>query len=79
MTKITISMPDAMGEYVAEQIQEGRHRDVDAFFQDLVLRDRERHRLMGLLQEGAASAPGPVADDNYFERLRERIGRRRSA
>lgn len=79
MTKITISMPDAMGEYVAERVRAGQYADATAFFQELVLRDQERRRLSDLLREGAASAPGPVADDAYFDRLRERIGRRRSA
>lgn len=79
MTKITISMPDAMGEYVAARVREGQYANATVFFQELVLRDQERRHLNDLLQEGAASTPGPVADDAYFDRLRERIGRRRSA
>lgn len=39
----------------------------------LIRRDKEREHLRRLLLDGAASSPGPIADDVYFESLRTRV------
>ena len=43
------------------------------YVRDLIRRDQERERLRGLLLDGAASSPGPTADDSYFESLRDHV------
>lgn len=45
MTKMTISLPDSLADYVAAQVTSGKYRDASAFLRDLVLRDKESHKL----------------------------------
>ena len=42
MAKLTISMPDAMGEYVAARVETGQYGNVSEYFRDLVRREQER-------------------------------------
>jgi antitoxin ParD1/3/4 len=42
MAKLTISMPDAMGEYVASRVETGQYGNVSEYFRDLVRREQER-------------------------------------
>lgn len=45
MTKVTISMPDAMGEYVAQRVASGQYGNVSEYFRDLVRRDQGQRRM----------------------------------
>lgn len=42
MSRLTISMPDQMNEWVEAQIAAGRYGNVSEYFRDLVRRDQER-------------------------------------
>jgi antitoxin ParD1/3/4 len=42
MSRLTISMPDQMNEWVEAQINTGRYGNVSEYFRDLVRRDQER-------------------------------------
>ena len=42
MSRLTISMPDQMNEWVEVQIRAGRYGNVSEYFRDLVRRDQER-------------------------------------
>ncbi len=42
MSRLTISMPDQMIEWVEAQIRAGRYGNVSEYFRDLVRRDQER-------------------------------------
>jgi len=42
MSRLTISMPDQMSEWVEAQINAGRYGNVSEYFRDLVRRDQER-------------------------------------
>ena len=42
MSRLTISMPDQMNEWVEAQINAGRYGNVSEYFRDLVRRDQER-------------------------------------
>ena len=42
MSRMTISMPDQMNEWVEAQINAGRYGNVSNYFRDLVRRDQER-------------------------------------
>ena len=42
MSRLTISMPDQMNEWVEEQVSLGRYGNVSEYFRDLVRRDQER-------------------------------------
>ena len=42
MSRLTISMPDQMNDWVEAQIRAGRYGNVSEYFRDLVRRDQER-------------------------------------
>ena len=42
MSRLTISMPDQMNDWVDAQIASGRYGNVSEYFRDLVRRDQER-------------------------------------
>ena len=45
MSRLTISMPDQMNEWVEAQINTGRYGNVSEYFRDLVRRDQERREV----------------------------------
>jgi antitoxin ParD1/3/4 len=45
MSKITISMPEAMSDYVSHRVEEGQYGNVSEFFRDLVRQDQRRNGL----------------------------------
>jgi antitoxin ParD1/3/4 len=42
MSRLTISMPDPMNDWVDAQVSAGRYGNVSEYFRDLVRRDQER-------------------------------------
>ncbi len=73
MTTMNVSLPDELKSFVDERVGHGGFGSTSEYIRDLIRRDQERERLRGLLLDGAASPPGPVADDSYFESLRDRV------
>ena len=60
MSRLTISMPEQMNEWVEAQIRAGRYGNVSEYFRDLVRRDQERRegairQLRDLLDRADAS------------------------
>jgi antitoxin ParD1/3/4 len=59
MAKMTISMPDAMSDYIASRIESGQYGNVSEYFRDLVRREQQRQKaadeLRRLLAEAEAS------------------------
>jgi antitoxin ParD1/3/4 len=49
------------------------------YMRDLIRRHQDRQRLRGLLLEGANSDPRAPADTAYFDQLRARVRKGRSA
>lgn len=43
MAKLTISIPDAVSEYVTSRIATGRYDSPSEYFSDLVCREQRRH------------------------------------
>jgi antitoxin ParD1/3/4 len=83
---INISLPDAMRDYVEEQIANGSYSTISEYFRELVRQDRERKaqdRLEALLLEGLASgqATPMTAQDwqDIRQAVRERITKRQSS
>ena len=74
---MNVSLPEEPRAFVDEQVVEGRYGSTSEYVRDLIRRDQDRQRLRSLLLDGAASAPGPVADDAYFAGLRLRLHRDR--
>ena len=79
MSTMNISLPDSLKAYVDEQVADRGFGTSSEYMRDLIRRDQDRQRLRGLLLEGANSDPGAPADTAYFDQLRARVRKGRSA
>jgi len=75
MSTMNISLPQGLKAFVDEQVAERGYGTISEYVRELIRKDQERSRLRNLLLEGAASAPTGVADDAYFEGLRDHVRR----
>jgi antitoxin ParD1/3/4 len=73
MSTMNISLPETLKSFVDEQVNARGYGTSSEYVRELIRRDQDRLQLRGLLLAGAASAPAGVADDTYFQSLRERI------
>jgi antitoxin ParD1/3/4 len=73
MSTMNVSLPDELKAYVDDKVGEGGYGSTSEYVRDLIRRDKDRQQLRRALLDGAASAPGPIADSSYFETLRGRI------
>ena len=73
MSTMNVSLPDELKSFVDGRVGRGGFGSTSEYVRDLIRRDQERERLRGLLLDGAASSPGPIADDSYFEALRGQV------
>jgi antitoxin ParD1/3/4 len=76
MSRLTISMPDQMNEWVESQIAAGRYGNVSEYFRDLVRRDQERREvavaeLRTLLERAEASGVSDRAFPDILEAARQ--------
>lgn len=72
MSRLTISMPEQMNEWVEAQIAAGRYGNVSEYFRDLVRRDQERREaaiaeLRTLLERAEVSGVGERAFPDILE------------
>lgn len=75
MSRLTISMPDQMNEWVEAQIAAGRYGNVSEYFRDLVRRDQERREtavaeLRTILERAEASGVSDRAFPDILEAAR---------
>jgi len=75
---MNISLPDAMKAFVDEQVAGRGYSTSSEYMRDLIRQDQDRQKLRQMLLDGANSGPGVVADDAYFDKLRERIRSRKA-
>ena len=75
MGTMNISLPDALREFVDEQVAARGYSTRSAYVRELMRKDQERQHLRGLLLDGAASRPGKTVDEAYFRTLRRRARR----
>lgn len=73
MSTMNVSLPDELKAYVDDQVGEGGYGSTSEYVRDLIRRDKDHQQLRRALLDGAASAPGPIANSSYFETLRGRI------
>lgn len=73
MPTMNISLPDEMRSFVESQVAVGGYGSTSEYVRALIRRDHDKIQLRALLVEGAASEPGPVADEAYFAGLRRQI------
>lgn len=76
MSRLTISMPEQMNEWVEAQISTGRYGNVSEYFRDLVRRDQKRReraiqQLRDLLDRAEASGLGGRMLPEIMEAARE--------
>lgn len=73
MSTMNISLPDELKAFVDEQVATRAYGSASEYVRELLRRERDAAQLRALLLEGLASGPGRVADEGYFDELRERI------
>ncbi|HSG74639.1 MAG TPA: type II toxin-antitoxin system ParD family antitoxin [Burkholderiales bacterium] len=79
MSTMNISLPDALKDFVDEQVNSRGYGTSSEYVRELIRKDQERQTLRGLLVAGAESRLADPADAAYFARLRRRVrGRGRS-
>ena len=75
MSRLTISMPEQMNEWVEAQVTAGRYGNVSEYFRDLVRKDQERREaataeLRALLDRAEASGASNHAFPDILEAAR---------
>jgi antitoxin ParD1/3/4 len=73
MTTMNISLPEALKDFVDEQVSQRGYGTSSEYLRELIRRDQGITHLRGLLLGGAASKPGKPIDRSYFEGLRRRV------
>jgi antitoxin ParD1/3/4 len=73
MSTMNVSLPDELKTFVDGRVGHGGFGSTSEYVRDLIRRDQDRERLRHLLLDGAASSPGPIADEPYFESVRTRV------
>ena len=76
MSRLTISMPDQMNEWVEAQVSAGRYGNVSEYFRDLVRRDQERRdiaigELRAMLERAEASGISERSVNDVLQAARE--------
>jgi antitoxin ParD1/3/4 len=70
---MNISLPETLRTFVDEQVSQLGFGSSSEYVRELIRKDRDRRQLRALLWDGAAGAPGAVADGGYFESLKARM------
>lgn len=79
MGTMNISLPDALRDFVDDQVTQGGYGTSSEYVRELIRCDQERRRLRALLLEGAESSASGNADAEYFQALRDRAAARKPA
>ncbi|MDP3492482.1 MAG: type II toxin-antitoxin system ParD family antitoxin [Hyphomonadaceae bacterium] len=71
MAKISISMSDAMEEFVATRVESGEYNNTSEYFRDLVRRDQEKReaedKLRVMIEKARASGVSEKTFDEIWE------------
>ncbi|MFS0853939.1 type II toxin-antitoxin system ParD family antitoxin [Microbacterium sp. 179-I 3D4 NHS] len=73
MSTMNISLPESMKDFVEEQVEARGFGTSSEFVRDLIRTEQDRTALRALVVDGMRSGPGSELDDDYFERLRQRV------
>ena len=73
MAKMTISMPDAMGEYVASRIKLGQYGNVSEYFRDLVRREQQRQEAAEELRRMLAEAEASGVSEHKIPEIMKNV------
>ena len=77
MARMTISMPDAMSEFISSEIATGKYDNVSEYLRDLVRHEQERREsayseLREMLIAAKASGIGTASMQDIQQRVKER-------
>jgi antitoxin ParD1/3/4 len=75
MSTMNISLPEALKRYVDERVASGDYGTSSEYVRELIRKDQDVRRFRELIVEGLSSPAGALADDAYFEGMRERVRR----
>ena len=73
MSTMNVSLPEALEDFVDDQVGARGYSASSEYARELIRKDRDRQHLRGLLLEGAASPRAVTADADHFDRLRGRV------
>lgn len=73
---MNISLPEALKEFVDEQVAKRGYGTSSEYVRELIRKDQNRMQLRNLLLEGARSRPGKPVGRAYFDSLRQRAAKR---
>ncbi|RUT03964.1 antitoxin ParD4 [Dulcicalothrix desertica PCC 7102] len=77
MMRKTITIPDAMDEWVKAQIESGRYGNDSEYFRDLIRRDQDKRQaeqnLLSLIQEGLDSGVSGSTVHDIMKRVEDRL------
>lgn len=69
MSTMNISLPDALREFVNDQVSNRGYGSLSEYVRELIRKDLGRQRLRDLVLDGAASPRAGMADADYFAGL----------
>lgn len=75
MSTMNISLPDALKDFVDEQVASRGYGTSSEYVRELIRKEQDRQRLRALLLDGAGSAPASAANKAYIDGLRKRVRR----
>ncbi len=75
MSTIKISLPEALQNFVDDQVSVRGYGTLGEYVRELIRKDLDRQRLRELILEGTASPREAMAGSEYFNRLRGRAAR----
>lgn len=73
MSTMNISLPDALKDFVDEQVSQRGYGTSSEYLRELIRKDQDRLKLRELLLVGAKSAPTKPIEPSYFEGLRRKV------
>lgn len=77
MMRKTITIPDAMEDWVKAQIASGRYGNDSEYFRDLIRRDQDRklaeHELRSLIDEGLNSGVSTSSVTDIMKRVEDKL------
>ena len=77
MMRKTITIPDAMDEWIKAQIESGRYGNDSEYFRDLIRRDQDKRQaeqeLLFLIQEGLDSGVSTSTVHDIMQRVENRL------
>lgn len=73
MSTMNISLPESLKAFVDEQVNARGYGSTSEYVRELIRKEQDIQHLRDLLLEGAASPVAGVADQAFFESLRDEI------